>query len=245
MRKKNSNNLTQTFTQRLAREHKLYDQYVASLAHDLRTPLTAAKMAAQIILLRPENIEKNKNIMERLVKNIDRMDQMIKNLLDASKMGSEVCSDLKMDECDMRSIVMMTLKELGFSCSNPFLLEIDREKINGFWNEESIRRVVENLINNAIKYGRPQSLIKIIVKQKKDMVFVAVHNEGNPIPKVEQKNIFKPFYQTSKKEKMGWGLGLPLVERVIHAHGGRVKLKSSKNNGTSFIVNIPKDSRIL
>ncbi|MBC7537895.1 MAG: HAMP domain-containing histidine kinase [Bacteriovorax sp.] len=236
----------QEYVKNLEKERDLRDQFVSILTHDLRTPLTAAKMAAQVILRQPKNIEKNQILASKVVRSIDRMDQMIKDLLDANRIRAGEPLSFTMNECDLRLIALTTLRDLGLSYGDRFMLETDRESINGYWNEEAIRRVIENLVNNAVKYGSPQQLISVALKQLDNKVEISVHNIGNPIPLADQVNLFQPFHRTSSAqcgEKKGWGLGLTLVRGVAEAHGGFVKVQSNESEGTSFIVTIPRDSR--
>ncbi len=230
----------------LEKERELREQFVATLTHDLRTPLTAAKMGAQFILRRPDNVEKNQQLAVKVIKSIDRMDQMIRDLLDANRIRAGESLALTMNFCNMKEIVLTTLRDLGVAFGDRFMLETDREDITGFWNEEGIRRVVENLTNNAVKYGFPQQLITISLKQIEEVVQLTVHNFGNPISAKDQLSLFQPFHRTSSAQaggKKGWGLGLTLVRGVVEAHGGSVVVKSSEEEGTSFIVTLPRDSR--
>lgn len=217
-----------------------------ALTHDLRTPLTAAKMSAQMILRKPENAEKNQQLAVKIIRSIDRMDHMIKDILDASRLSAGEALSLTMNECDLREIALMTLRELGAVYGDRFILEMERDSILGFWNEDGLRRVIENLANNAVKYGEQGELITITLKQYEDNAQIVVHNFGSPIPKDEQKKMFEPFKRSQSVEqtsKKGWGLGLTLVKGVIEAHGGNVDVSSDVEEGTSFTVTLPKDSR--
>ncbi len=234
------------YVDNLEKERELREQFVATLTHDLRTPLTAAKMGAQFILRRPENVEKNQQLAVKIIRSIDRMDQMIKDLLDANRIRAGESLSLSMNYCDMREIALVTMRELGAAYGDRFMLEAQRENITGFWNEDGIRRVIENLASNAVKYGFPQQLITIALKQTEETVQITVHNFGNPISPEDQENLFQPFHRTSSAKnggKKGWGLGLTLVRGVVEAHGGSVNVKSNELEGTSFTVILPKDSR--
>ncbi len=230
----------------LEKERELREQFVATLTHDLRTPLTAAKMGAQFILRRPENVEKTQQLAVKIIRSIDRMDQMIRDLLDASRIRAGESLSLTMNQCDLREIAIMTLRELGAAYGDRFILETDRDSIAGFWNEDGLRRVIENLASNAVKYGYPQQLITVSLKQTGETAQIIVHNFGNPIPKGEQLALFEPFQRSHTAQtgsKKGWGLGLTLVKGVTEAHGGQVSVTSNEGEGTRFIVTLPKDSR--
>jgi len=234
------------YIQDLERERDLREQFVSILTHDLRTPLTAAKMAAQIIARRPERIEKTKQLIEKVIGSIDRMDQMIRDLLDANRIRVGEPLAMMMGECDLRNIATDTLRELSMSFGDRFMLETDRESICGYWNAEGVRRVLENLVNNAAKYGKPNELIKVILKQVDHEIQIIVHNLGNPISPEDLKCLFQPFCRTSTAQhgdKRGWGLGLTLVRGVAEAHGGKVSVESNEMDGTTFTVTLPRDAR--
>lgn len=237
--------IAQKYAVSLEKERELREQFVATLTHDLRTPLTAAKMGAQFILRRPDNVEKNQQLAVKIIRSIDRMDQMIKDLLDASRIRAGESLTLTMNECDLREVALMTLRELGAAYGDRFVLETDRDSIRGYWNEDGLRRVIENLASNAVKYGTPQQLIKVSLHQDEETAQIAVHNYGDPIPDENLARLFEPFQrsQSSLSSKKGWGLGLTLVKGVVEAHGGNVAVKSDEKEGTSFTVTLPKDSR--
>ena len=117
------------------------------------------------------------------------------DLLDENQIRAGESLALRMGACEMHSIVSMTLKDLSATCGDRFLLEIAREKMNGYWNDESVRRVIENLINNAIKYGRAQELITIKLTQINECIEIAVHNLGNSISASDQSILFQPFHR--------------------------------------------------
>jgi signal transduction histidine kinase len=234
------------YATKLEKERELREQFVATLTHDLRTPLTAAKIGAQFILRRPDKIEKNQQLAIKIIRSIDRMDQMVKDLLDASRIRAGESLALTMNECDLREVALMTLRELGAAYGDRFILETERETIAGYWNEDGLRRVIENLASNAVKYGFPQQLITVSLKQNAKTVQIIVHNFGNPIPKDDQERLFEPFQRShsiQSNSKKGWGLGLTLVRGVVEAHGGHVNVTSDEREGTNFIVTLPKDSR--
>lgn len=234
------------YASNLEKERELREQFVATLTHDLRTPLTAAKMGAQFILRRPDNVEKNQQLAVKIIRSIDRMDQMIRDLLDASRIRAGESLALTMNPCDLREVALMTLRELGAAYGDRFMLETDRDSINGYWNEDGLRRVIENLASNAVKYGFPQQLITVSLKQTDETAQIIVHNFGPPIAPEEQQSLFEPFQRSHTAQsgsKKGWGLGLTLVKGVVEAHGGYVNVSSGEGEGTRFIVTLPKDSR--
>ncbi len=231
--------------ERLNLEQQLRESFVSTLSHDLRNPLSAAITAAQLLGRFPGKIDKVASFSNRIVQSIRRADQMIQNLLDANRIHAGQKLPLEIDECDLIETAKMTLEELSMTLGDRFVLSAP-PRVQGYWSCEQIRRVIENLASNAVKYGSPHAPVQIKLKEKGTEVLLAVHNEGAGIPKSEQAYIFKPFRRTDSAQSsrhQGWGLGLTLVRGVAEAHGGRVEVRSAPGKGTTFTVVLPKDSR--
>jgi len=227
-------------------ERELRERFVAAFSHDLRTPLTAVKMSTQLLTRRwAEAPPEAQKITSRIAENIDRADQMIRDLLDVSRLKAGENIQIEIGYCDLRNIATDVLGDLSTIHGNRFTLQADKP-IKGFWDSKGIRRILENLCGNAIKYGAPDRAITVSIDQTEEKVEIRVHNEGNPIPPEIQSKIFEPFRRASSVETRkprGWGLGLALVKGLTEANGGTVRLNSSPDTGTIFTVILPNDAR--
>lgn len=119
---------------------------------------------------------------------------------------------------------------------------IQNSNIKVFLGKSSIRRIVENLATNAIKYGSQTDLIEISLQQTDNEFLLSVHNEGKPIAQEDIGFLFDDFTRTvtaKNSDKIGWGLGLPLVKGLTEAHNGKIFVKSDVNTGTTFFVKMP------
>jgi len=113
----------------------------------------------------------------------------------------------------------------------------------GCWDPLYLRRMLENLCSNAAKYGTPGEPVTVTVDDLGTLAMIQVHNEGDPIPPEEQKNLFRLFHRSSAAQKsgnIGWGIGLTLVKGVAESHQGSVEVRSAAGQGTTFIVRLPK-----
>ena len=118
------------------------------------------------------------------------------------------------------------------------------ESIIGKWNESGLRRVIDNLVINALKFSVPNSPILLTITQSKEAVEVSVHNDGAPIPSDEKSILFQQFRRARNSQgKKGWGLGLTIVKGITEAHGGHVEVESELGAGTTFRVILPRDSK--
>jgi PAS domain S-box-containing protein len=236
----------ETVLSQLRVERTLREQFVSALSHDLRTPLTAAKMSAQLIPRQPNLPDKVYSLAARVRQNIDRADQMITDLLDANRIGGGQGLPIELAPCDLWQVVADTLEELSTVHGDRFL-QVGEDRLQGNWDAKALRRLVENLCGNAIKYGDPTRQVTVSLKQGGDLVELAVHNWGNPIPVEEQEQLFHYFTRAKSAEasgQKGWGIGLTLVRGVAEAHGGSVGVESTRERGTTFRVRLPRTAKL-
>lgn len=223
----------------LEQERNLRERFVATLSHDLRTPLTAAKMSAQILARRAEDPAEVRKLALRIIESINRSDRMIEDLLDASRLKAGEKLPIAVEACDLRKIASESLDELRTIHGDRFVLRAD-EPVEGLWSPGGIRRILENLCGNAVKYGAPDRPITVLLRREGASAQLRVHNEGPPIPPEIQPTLFEPFRRASVHPKQkGWGLGLALVKGLAEASGGKIRLTSAPGSGTDFVVILP------
>ena len=214
-----------------------------TLAHDLRNPLTSTKITAELILrkLSPDDLLVPK--MKLIVNNMNRLDQMIVGLLDANRLEAGQGMQIEVKCCDLAGIIREVIDELSLSYPDCFKLQTEG-KCEGYWDSAGLRRIVENLLTNAIKYGDENSAVTINLSQNKKFAELSVHNFGKVIPTEDIPVLFEPYRRMkSSKDKKGWGLGLTMVKGMVDAHNGSIKVESEKNIGTTFKIKLPKDAR--
>ena len=226
-------------------ERELRERFVSTLSHDLRNPLTAVKTSAQMIIRYPNQGEKHQVMGARIVKAIDRADKMIQNLLDANRIRAGERLPLDLEKCDLKQTAEEAVNDLAITYGPRFVVK-SKTAIEGIWSGEQLRRVVENLALNAVKYGSDKEPIAIQLNKDHQYAYLSVHNFGNPIPMNEQQSLFNAYARSAsaqKSGKMGWGLGLTLVRGVVEAHGGKISVESNPERGTTFTVVLPNDAR--
>ena len=116
------------------------------------------------------------------------------------------------------------------------------KSLYGDWGINGIRRMVVNLVTNAIKYSTPDTRIIIKLQRRDDQAVLSVHNEGREIPVDDQEKLFQAFERTQETENSaikGWGLGFASVKAIAKAHGGTVTFESDKIVGTTFTLKLP------
>jgi signal transduction histidine kinase len=212
-----------------------------TLAHDLRNPLTTARLGTELILKRPEDEKGTLEKANRISVSLIRIDKMITELLDASRLNAGEALPDGFQECDLVTLVGEVAHELNMNYDNRLVVETHGD-CKGSWNEDGLRRLTENLLTNAIKYGKEKTPVTISLEEEDDMVVLSVHNEGDPIPQEEQSGLFDNFKRAKSAEnQIGWGLGLSVVKAVADSHKGSFTIESEKGTGTFFRVKIPKN----
>jgi signal transduction histidine kinase len=217
------------------------DQFVATLSHDMRNPLAAARANAELLLRFWPRVASQERLINKIVVNVDRVDRMIQDLLDASRMQAGHRLELAMSQGDLSTIMVEAVEALSAFYGDRFRPEADGD-FRGAWPCDAFRRVVENLATNAAKYGDPTAPVSLRLSRGAGAVSLAVHNEGDPIPPEEQKRLFNPYYRGAASQSggpKGWGLGLTLVRGIAEALGGGVELQSAPERGTTFRFSFP------
>jgi signal transduction histidine kinase len=221
------------------------DEFLATLAHELRNPLTPLYNALQIMRLAKGDakaMEKAQNIMER---QLMQMVRLIDDLLDLSRI-SHGKIQLHKEKAELTTIIQQALEtnhphleaaghklQIDFPCF-PLHVEADISRLT---------QVFSNLLNNAIKYTEKGGLIRLSVQQYNDRVKVSIQDNGVGIPPQMLPFVFEKFTQVDqqlKRSQGGLGIGLSLVKQLVELHGGTVDVKSDGEHlGSEFIVNLP------
>jgi signal transduction histidine kinase len=223
----------------------LRERFMAALTHDLRNPLSNANVAAQLIE-RSSDSPKIKELAGQVTENLKRLDGMIQDLLDSARFQSGERLPLRLEEFDMQEVAEEVCRQ--FTAVHGPRFQLIAQSARGWWDREAIKRAMENLIGNALKYGAPDTPVRIKIDPIHGRVILTVHNEGEPIPQEQIESIFQVFQRaeaTKEGNKEGWGIGLAYVRSVAESHGGSVGVDSAAHRGgTTFMIDVPLDARL-
>lgn len=224
--------------------NELKNDFIATLSHELRTPITAVKGTVDI--LRKEVIgglnEAQRNLLDTAGKSIERLLNQVNELLDFAKMETGKfelsCSDVDFKELitEAEHIVqsLINKKKLELTVevdpSAETVLRADRERI---------LQILLNLLSNSIKFTPQRGKITIKAYSSGDALTIEVGDNGIGIPIEKQKHIFTKFYQVNNQIN-GTGLGLAISKQLIEMHGGRIWFESSEGQGSTFKFTLPK-----
>lgn len=216
--------------------------YTHTLTHDLRTPISVAKMNAHLALKCSGIPTSVTDCIKRNVISLNRLDSMIQNLLDVSRIRAGESLSLQYQPCDLERLIREVVDEMTIVHGPRFVVKTNGP-YEGNWGQDALRRAVENLIDNAAKYGTEGAPITVSVQGNLSTVEITVHNEGSFIAKSEIPQLFEEFrrsHSTQEGTQPGWGLGLTLVKAVMDDHKGQIRVRSGEGTGTSFSLEIPR-----
>ena len=227
--------LTTAFNQMVSRVKEMIharDQLLLDVSHELRSPLTRMKVALALL---PEH--DNKANLEADVK---EMETMISELLELERLRTP--HGLRKQEQDVVPIVH-EIAQLFENRTPGVHLMARPETIFANVDDEKLRTVLRNLLDNAFKYSLPDSQpVILFVSENQDCVVIRVQDDGQGVPEAQMANIFEPFFRidpSRSKKTGGYGLGLSMCKRIIEAHGGTIQATNNAVRGASFAVTIP------
>lgn len=223
---------------------KMKSDLLATVSHELRTPLTTIKGYSTMILdyharLEPEDM---KDYLESIDNATDRLTRLVENLLDTSRMEAGLLQFEKRP-VNIGQLVLEVAGEARLRTkAHEISVEVDRTLPRIPVDQRRIRQVLDNLVENAIKYSPQGEKIIISVKHICNEVRVSVSDKGSGIPSGELTNIFKSMYrlkQYGEKNIDGMGLGLYISQRLVEAHGGTIWAESPAGHGSIITFTLP------
>ncbi len=224
--------------------------FLAILGHDVRTPLGAISMGAQVILHDQAMPSKAVKVGQRIFNSSKRMDEIVRDLLDFSTthLGDGIPIDTK--QVDLAALCLNVVDE-----ARTFHPERDIElessgKLTGAWDGARMEQAFSNLVSNAVQHGRPETPIKVTLASVGEEVVFSVQNDGDVIPAAQLRTFFdpvrrfaiRPANERSASGTSNLGLGLYVVKQIVRAHGGTISVTSSAEKGVNFTVRLPRDT---
>ncbi len=208
---------------RILRHLNQRSEMLSGISHDLRTPLTRMKLQTAFI--------KDKDISSKLVEDINEMEKMLNEYLQFTS-SSYIEKDELFNLTELMGQIINKYDNQNISQSL-----VERVYFNG--RKNLIKRCINNLIDNALKYGEK---INIELSKKNKNIFIKIEDDGPGIPEKEYENVFKPFYKIDKsraEKKSSVGLGLSIASDIIRSHGGNIRLEKSKLKGLEVKIFLP------
>lgn len=211
----------------------------AGLSHDMRNPLSIISTSAQLLAHQPDS-ERVTELAHKIGQYSKRLDTMIVELLDTLSYHRGQQLPLRLSEFDIMPLAHTVCSQVNLQHADKCV--VAGVPAVGWWCENYLRRALENLLGNAVKYG-DDGQITVLIETGHERMRASVHNSGQPIAPEQVCRIFDYLRRENQKAAPGWGIGLPFVQSVAESHGGSVTVDSSADTGTTFTIDLPLDCR--
>lgn len=229
---------------------QMKEDFIASVSHELKTPLAAIKMFTETLKMgRVRDEVQVKDYYSTIIRETDRLTRFINKILDFQKIekGKKIYSfekvDLKALLHNAADIYNNQLQDENFVIEEAYASDIPEIELD----EDAMLQVFLNLLINAYKYSTEEKYVKIKVEKSEKDIKVSITDKGMGISKDQITRIFDKFYRVDRdatKDIKGSGIGLAFVKSVIEAHGGRIAVQSQIGKGSTFIISLPLEREV-
>jgi signal transduction histidine kinase len=226
---------------------RLRDEFVSSVSHELRTPLTQIRMFAETLLLeRVRSIEEQQRSLEIIDREARRLSQLVENVLQFSRMEKRL-DTLAKENREIAPLLQETVEDFT-SMMNGGESRIEtrlQPRLFADVDPGSLRQILINLLDNAVKYGRKPQQIIVGLEPRGAAACLYVEDEGPGVPPTDRKRIFQRFQRLDRDRQSsiaGTGIGLSVVRDLVTRHGGTCSVTSGERGGARFIVELPLSS---
>jgi PAS domain S-box-containing protein len=218
------------------------DEMVGVVSHDLRNPVAAVKMLSRTLLRQAETDGKHANeSIELIAQAAEQMDALIRDLLDVNRLdaGKLMIAAVPVDPSGLLADSLQTLRPLVEEKGIRLDLQLETSLPKVMADRERIQQTLSNLVGNAIKFSVPGSKIVVLTRRGEDGVIVSVIDNGRGIAPEQLPRVFDRYWQSSRTDRQGAGLGLAIAKGIVEAHGGRIWIESRPDEGTAASFTLP------
>jgi signal transduction histidine kinase len=213
--------------------------FLLSITHELKTPIASLKLYLQTLLKRDLEQSKQKDILEKTIKDADRLNGLVENILLATKIDDNGFP-LNPEELNlsrmMEEISLNILETSGKKVDIEFFIQPD-VKFRG--DKDAFHSILTNLISNALKYAPKGSTICVTLVQEGSDTALSISDEGPGVANSEVDKIFEKFYRSGNEEtrnQKGTGLGLYIARKLVEQHNGMIQVKPNNKKGSIFVA---------
>lgn len=234
--------ITRSF-EKLAEVSRMKSEFIDIVSHQLRSPLTNLKWAVDL-LISEEVGKKESEYIQILKENSLRMEELVSDLITVSRLETTTLT-LQKEETSLENLINETIfKFKPFAKSANIEIEFKPQKNlpKILVDSSKIKQVLENLLDNAIRYTKEKGKIEIKLEKKEKDLFFEIKDQGVGIPEEDQKYIFQKFFRSKnvlRERTRGTGLGLYIAKSIIERSGGKIGFKSQEDIGSTFWFSLP------
>ena len=239
----------ETLSTKLGALETVRRDFVANVSHELRTPLTVVSGFAETLAHDDPPEETRKEFAAMILANTHRMQRIVDDLLDLSRIesGGWIPKPEQLDVMDTANELLPTLEQRAKASGTSLRTYVPRDARNVWADRTALRQVTSNLLENAIRHT-PNGIVTLFTEHDPEGIWIGVRDTGEGIGEEQLPRVFERFYRVdSSRSRLegGTGLGLAIVRHLAEAHGGRVRIASKSNEGTTvaaFFPSAPADT---
>ncbi len=228
---------------RYTHRNRLREEFVRTLSHDLRSPLTAILGYVELIDRVGELNEMQRDFMQRVINSVQHINTLIDDLLNLARF--EIGDEINKEEVWLNQLVHDAARDYYkkiLDRGQDLQMNVTDERLSVFGNRSQLRLLLEKLLNNAINYTNTGGKITFSCSAENDKIILQISDTGIGIPTDEQNLIFSRFFRGSNigGRILGSGLGLAIAHSIVQNHGGQIFVESKLNSGSTFTVIMPR-----
>ena len=218
------------------------EEVLAIVSHDLRNPLNAITLAASLLQTSESISSEDREQLDILGHSASRMRRLIEDLLDVTRLEGGKRLPIEPAPLDVEPLLEETyeLFKAQAAKSSITLQYATGGKVPPVYaDRHRVLQILSNLVGNAMKFTPKGGVVSFRADAQDDHVLFTVADSGPGIPKENLKDIFNPYWQAKRAERLGAGLGLPIAKGIVEAHGGQIWVESEQGRGTKFFFTLP------
>jgi PAS domain S-box-containing protein len=229
--------------------HMIKDNLMRTISHEFRTPLAVIELSNSLLtnyydqLTMPQRTRQLKAVHDQ----VKKLEDMVGEIISAVKGISNEVS-FEPNYTDLEMLCQLTVSEVQSTLGARHHIAFHAEGyLQNIWlDQRLINRILINLLSNAIKYSPESSVITLLVREDESNVVIEIADQGIGISVEDQARLFEPFFRASNVGSIdGMGLGLIIVRDCVQLHQGTLTIKSEVNRGTTFVISLPKERRVV
>lgn len=218
------------------------EEVLAIVSHDLRNPLNAVTLAASLLEISESLAPEEREQIETIALSAKRMSRLIADLLDVTRLEGGKRLPIEPEPADVKSLLAETyelFKAQAAASSINLRMRAGDPMPDVYADRDRILQVFSNLIGNALKFTPSGGVVSFAAEARNREVLFTVSDTGPGIEKKHLRDVFSPYWQAKRAERLGAGLGLPIAKGIVESHGGMIWVESERGQGTKFSFTLP------
>ena len=236
--------LAKTFNQMISRLDEAFSsqrQFMEDISHELKTPLSVLKGELEVTLKRIRSTQEYETALQSSLEEVNRIAGIVENLLTLARFDAKTTT-LNPQSLDLNLLIKDTVEAIQvLAVQKNIKLQFNgAHTVEVLADKNQLKRLLLNLVDNAIKYTPAGGVIAIDLRQQKELADIEITDTGIGIPEAELPFIFDRFYRVDKsRSSIGFGLGLSIAQSIAMAHGGKIYARANSPQGTVFTISLP------